>query len=136
MARTPMQAGFAHKIITPPAGTVMSGFSGRDRQHGAEGVHDDLFVRALWLSHGGEAALIVGFEGLSHISEKGAAEFGGTHTSCPQCVLKNRNCNLCNRHVGVANIPCCGQYSLFPTRPRQEIKQGPGVIPFRMLQHT
>ncbi len=57
-----MRAGFARARITPPPGTKMIGFGGRDRERGCAGTHDDLFVRALYLEHGGEAALIMGFD--------------------------------------------------------------------------
>ncbi len=57
-----MKAGFARKRITPPAGTKMLGFGGRDNQHGCAGTHDDLFVRALFLEHQGQQALIMGFD--------------------------------------------------------------------------
>jgi hypothetical protein len=40
----------------------MMGFATRDRAKGCEGVHDDLFVRALYLEHAGEAALVMGFD--------------------------------------------------------------------------
>jgi hypothetical protein len=57
-----MEAGFAKVRITPPLGAAMYGFGSRDRQQGCEGVHDDLFVRALYLSHDGAEALIMGFD--------------------------------------------------------------------------
>jgi len=57
-----MNAGFARARITPPVGTAMMGFSARDRAHGCDGTHDDLFVRALYLTHGTEEALIMGFD--------------------------------------------------------------------------
>ena len=57
-----MQAGFARQTITPPAGTRMQGFAGRDRDHGCTGVHDDLFVRALYLEHADRRALLVAFD--------------------------------------------------------------------------
>lgn len=57
-----MKAGFAKVRITPPAGTNMMGFAGRDRQHGCEGIHDDIFTRALFIEHGGAEVLIMGFD--------------------------------------------------------------------------
>ena len=57
-----MKAGFAKVCITPPVGTTMYGFATRDRDHGCEGVHDDLFVKALYVSQGGEEAVIMGFD--------------------------------------------------------------------------
>lgn len=43
-----MQAGVSTRTITPPLGTEMMGFAARD--HGAEGIHDELSVRTLWLA--------------------------------------------------------------------------------------
>ena len=47
-----MRAGFAKANITPPPGTRMLGFGGRDRTEGCKGVHDPLYVRALYLEPG------------------------------------------------------------------------------------
>ena len=57
-----MKAGFARVKITPPVGTTMMGFGGRDMTRGCTGVHDDLYVRALYLEHGDERALIMGYD--------------------------------------------------------------------------
>jgi len=43
-------AGVATTCITPPVGFPMGGYGARD--HGCEGVHDDLFGKALYLSDG------------------------------------------------------------------------------------
>ncbi len=57
-----MKAGFARVSITPPIGTRMLGFGGRDRAKGCEGIHDDVFARALFLQHGDECAMIVAYD--------------------------------------------------------------------------
>ena len=57
-----MKAGLARAKITPPVGTTMMGFGGRDMAHGCDAIHDDIYTRALYLEHGGEKALIVGFD--------------------------------------------------------------------------
>ena len=57
-----MKAGFARVKITPPLGTTMMGFGSRDMARGCTGVHDDVYVRALYLEHGGERALIMGYD--------------------------------------------------------------------------
>lgn len=57
-----MRAGFARATITPPIGTTMMGFGDRDMAHGCERIHDDIYVRALFLEHEGERALIMGFD--------------------------------------------------------------------------
>jgi len=54
-----MKAGFAKCRLTPPLGMEMEGLG---QQGGCTGVHDDLFVRALFLSHEGREALILGFD--------------------------------------------------------------------------
>ncbi len=61
MERT-LRAGFARVDISPPLGSPMHGFFGRDRDHGCESVRDPLFARALWLEQGGERILILGFD--------------------------------------------------------------------------
>ena len=40
----------------------MTGFGARDRDRGCEGVHDDIFVRALYLAHQDKEVLILGFD--------------------------------------------------------------------------
>ena len=57
-----MKAGFAQADINPPIGTRMTGFGPRDRDHGCEAIHDDLYVRALYLTHEGKDVLIMGFD--------------------------------------------------------------------------
>lgn len=51
------QAGFAQVVITPPVGTPMEGYSAR--QGVSQGVHDDLYARALVLDDGATRAAIV-----------------------------------------------------------------------------
>ena len=57
-----MKAGFARERITPPLGTRMMGFAGRDRSSGCTSVHDDLYVRVLHASHEGAEVLIASFD--------------------------------------------------------------------------
>jgi neutral ceramidase len=57
-----MKAGFSKVCITPPIGTTMYGFATRDRECGCKGIYDDIFARALYLSHGEEEVLIIGFD--------------------------------------------------------------------------
>jgi hypothetical protein len=54
-----MKAGFAKECITPSVGMQMSGLG---QEGGAEGVHDDLFVRALWLADGDKDCVILAFD--------------------------------------------------------------------------
>ena len=57
-----MKAGFARININPPIGTRMTGFGSRDRERGCEGIHDDIYVRALYLEQEGREVLIMGFD--------------------------------------------------------------------------
>ena len=52
-------AGWGASLITPPMRVPMAGYGAR-RGKPAEGVHDDLFVKALALSDGQDVAVIVG----------------------------------------------------------------------------
>ncbi len=72
-----LQAGFAAVRITPPPGTRLSGFGDRDfGPAGAAGIHDDLFVRALYLSQERREVLIMGFD-LLFFSRDEADRFKG-----------------------------------------------------------
>jgi hypothetical protein len=72
-----LRAGFSLVKITPPVGTRLSGFGDRDFDPaGARGVHDDLFVRALFLSQEESEALIMGFD-LLFFSRDEADRFKG-----------------------------------------------------------
>lgn len=57
-----MRAGFTKANINPTPGARMFGFAGRDLEQPITGVHDDLFVRALYLRHGDEQALILAYD--------------------------------------------------------------------------
>ncbi len=52
-----LSVGTVKTDITPPVGTPMAGYAGRD--HGAEGVHDNLFARVVVLDDGNTQAVIV-----------------------------------------------------------------------------
>jgi len=72
-----LKAGFAKIIITPPIGTSMTGFGHRDFDaDGCKGVHDDLYIRALFLEQGKEKILIMGFD-LLFFSRDEADRFKG-----------------------------------------------------------
>lgn len=57
-----MRAGFARVKINPPPGTPMLGWAARDLEHGCEKVHDDIFVRAVYVEHKGRQVIIMGFD--------------------------------------------------------------------------
>jgi len=71
-----MRAGFARVDITPPLGTTMMGFGGRDMEHGCTGVHDPIYTRAAYLEHRGEAALIMGYD-MCFLGREDADRFKG-----------------------------------------------------------
>lgn len=52
-----LTAGTARIDVTPPLGTIMGGYASRD--HGAEGIHDPLFAKALALSDGATTVLLL-----------------------------------------------------------------------------
>ena len=53
-----LTAGAAEVVITPPVGTLLDGYGGREG--GAVGVHDDLHARAVVIDDGDTRAAIVG----------------------------------------------------------------------------
>jgi len=52
-----LKVGISKRNITPPVGAWLAGYAGRD--HGAEGVHDELYARAVFLDDGDTQAAIV-----------------------------------------------------------------------------
>jgi neutral ceramidase len=52
-----LRAGAAEAVITPPVGTLMDGYSGREG--GAVGVHDDLHARAIVVDDGATSVALV-----------------------------------------------------------------------------
>jgi hypothetical protein len=52
-----LTAGSAAAVITPPVGTPMDGYSARD--HGSEGVHDELHARAIVIDDGATSVALV-----------------------------------------------------------------------------
>jgi hypothetical protein len=97
--RHTMKAGFARVSITPPVGTTMMGFGGRDMDHGCEGTHDDIYARALFLEHEGEQVLIMAFD-LCFIgreeTDRFKAAIGRIIDLSPRQILLNTSHN----HVG------------------------------------
>ncbi|MFA6473024.1 MAG: hypothetical protein WCU00_13395 [Candidatus Latescibacterota bacterium] len=71
------KAGFARVKITPPVGSPMTGFGDRDWDpKGSQGIHDDIYARALFLNQGGHDVLIMGFD-LLFFSRDEADRFKG-----------------------------------------------------------
>lgn len=52
-----MEAGFAKALVNPPLGMPMEGLG---QQGGCQTIHDDLYVRALALTHDGAEVVIIG----------------------------------------------------------------------------
>jgi hypothetical protein len=57
-----MRAGFTRFEINPPPGTLLLGWTDRDLQRGGDWVHDPLYVRALYVEHEGEEALLLAYD--------------------------------------------------------------------------
>ena len=96
-----MRAGFGQAIITPPLGTRMSGFGGRDRARGCERIEDDLFVRALVLEQEGLRLAIVAYDLLFFerpYADRLIAAVSGASGAAPEAVLLNTS----HTHAG----PC------------------------------
>jgi len=53
-------AGAGRADITPPGDCILDGFAARD--HGAEGIHDNLYATAVALTRKGKTAVIVGLD--------------------------------------------------------------------------
>ncbi|MGB9717129.1 MAG: neutral/alkaline non-lysosomal ceramidase N-terminal domain-containing protein [Thermoproteota archaeon] len=66
-----MRAGASKKDITPPVGVKMGGFAARYK--GAEGVHDNLYTRVLYLEGRGGASLLIAND-LLNVPDSLAAE--------------------------------------------------------------
>jgi neutral ceramidase len=58
----PWTVGFALADITPPLGTHLFGFGGRDRGPGCQAIHDPLQVRAVWIAVKKEPVLILAYD--------------------------------------------------------------------------
>ncbi|HQM48760.1 MAG TPA: hypothetical protein PLJ71_08730 [Candidatus Hydrogenedentes bacterium] len=94
-----MNAGFARVDITPPVGTTMMGFGGRDMEHGCTGTHDPIFTRALYLEHGGEAVLIMGYD-LCFLGREDADRFKGAIGRVMEIAPQQIFLNTSHNHVG------------------------------------
>ncbi len=94
-----MNAGFARQDITPPLGTTMMGFGGRDMEHGCTGVHDPIHTRALYLESGGETALIMGYD-LCFLGRADADRFKGAIGRVMDIAPRQIFLNTSHNHVG------------------------------------
>ena len=96
------RAGAAEAVITPPVGTLLDGYSGREG--GAIGVHDDLHARALVVDDGDTSAALVSADLIgvdrrlvASVRERASAATGipaanilvaATHTHCGPAGLR------------------------------------------------
>lgn len=98
-----MLAGFAREKITPPLGTRMMGFGGRDYKQGCQSIHDDLYVRALFLEHDGQQALILAYD-LCFVGREEADRFKGAlgreFDLLPRQILINTSHNHAGPAIG------------------------------------
>ena len=94
-----MKAGFARVSITPPIGTTMMGFGTRDMDHGCEGIHDEIYVRALFLDTGGESALILAYD-LCFVGREEADRFKGAIGRVLDLHPRQILMNTSHSHVG------------------------------------
>jgi len=94
-----MKAGFAKVQITPPIGTTMMGFASRDLEHGCEGIHDEIFVRAVFLAHAAEKILIMGFD-LCFLGREEADRYKGAIGRRIDLAPRQILLNTSHTHVG------------------------------------
>ena len=94
-----MRAGFSKQCITPRNGTLMEGLSQRSP---AQSIHDDLFVRALFLNHDGVEQVILSFDLL--FLDRGQVDrikgaVGNVTGLCPAQILINFTHTHCSPRV-------------------------------------
>lgn len=95
----PLLAGFARETITPPLGTAMMGFGARDKEKGCQAIHDDIYVRALFLEQGGERILIVAYD-LCFLGREEADRFKGALGRALDLAPRQILLNASHNHVG------------------------------------
>ena len=97
-----MIAGFSRVNMNPPPGTRMMGFGTRDRGPGSESIRDDIFVRALYLSHGGEEAVILSFD-MCFIGREDSDRYKGVIGRLLDLSPRKILLNSSHSHVGPAS---------------------------------
>lgn len=100
---TRLRAGFARVKITPPLGTRMMGFGFRDYKQGCQCIHDDIYVRAVFLQHRNERVLILAYD-LCFLGREEADRFKGMlgreFDLAPRQILLNTSHNHLGPMVG------------------------------------
>jgi len=105
-----MNAGFARVSITPPLGTRMMGFGGRDMEQGCTGVHDEVYVRALYVRQGDEQAVLLAYD-LCFIGEAETDRFKAALRRELDLLPRQVLLNASHSHVG----PSVGTWYRAPT---------------------
>ncbi len=85
----PLQLGFDRRVITPPLGMQMEGLL---QKGGIEAIHDDLYVRTLFLQQDGERLLILALDLLFFdraVSDRLVGAVGRRTGLCPRQILLN-----------------------------------------------
>lgn len=97
----------------------MLGFGNRDRAHGCEAIHDDIFVRALFLEHEGEEVLIMGFD-LCFLGREEADRYKGAIGRRLDLRPSQILLNTSHSHVG----PAVGTWAYADYRPPDRLYLG------------
>ena len=98
-----MKAGFSRVNMNPPPGTRMMGFGARDRGPGSESIRDDIFVRALYLSHGGDEAVILSLD-MCFIGREDSDRYKGVIGRLLDLSPRQILLNSSHSHVGPASV--------------------------------
>ena len=97
-----MQAGFDRLCMNPPPGTRMMGFGKRDAGSVSDSIHDDIYVRVLYIKDGLEEALIISFD-MCFIGREDADRFKGALGRHLDVTPRQILMNATHSHVGPAS---------------------------------
>ncbi len=111
-----MEAGFAKRRITPPVGTSMSGWGNRDIDHGCESIHDDVYVRALYVEAEGEAAVVLAYD-LLFLGRANVDRFRAAIARHLDLLPRQILLNASHNHAG----PDAGDYGFGTFRPHDRL---------------
>ena len=92
-----LRVGAAAVVITPPVGTPMAGYY---FERAAEGVHDDLFAKAIVLEQGGTKAALVALDLISTTSRPGRGGTRGRSSGPPASRGGNVMIRATHAHTG------------------------------------
>ena len=97
-----MQAGFDRLCMNPPPGTRMMGFGKRDAGSVSDSIHDDIYVRVLYIKDGLEETLIISFD-MCFIGREDADRFKGALGRHLDVTPRQILMNATHSHVGPAS---------------------------------